>query len=606
MLSMRLGVRGKLFMLSLALILGVILATGIYLEISLGQWLENHITNDLRHHASSGKVLLQAVPGHPSIALMDRLADRLGRATGSRITIIGRDGKVLGDSQLEVVGVMLMDNHGTRPEIQTALYDGFGSSKRYSTTLETNMMFVAIRFMRANGHTGVIRAAMSLEDVAKAKVRLRWLLVFTGMFAIAAAISMSGLNAHFATRTLRALVRHVHDINHKRVEIHRQQDGIAQFARDEIGGLAGSFNRLASELEESVETLSRERNRMAAVLEGMSEGVLALDRNQIIKLVNHSAISMLGLKDSPINKTLQEAIPVEALARMAYPGEGSGVRASEIEITSSHRRIQVQRRPTRMRGGCALVLRDVTEFHQQEQVRRDFVANVSHELRTPVSIILANADTLLSGPLEDDPEMSRKLAQAVERNALRMSRIITDLLDLAMIESGHYNLHCKELSLHEVALQALESALPQAQKKEIAIHHDMDPALQVFADASALEQILFNLLDNAIKYTQDQGRIDLRARMDKDRLLVEVQDNGIGIDAKHFPHLFERFYRICKIRSNTMGSTGLGLTIVKRLLEQMDGLVGVESIRPRGSLFWFSLPCPVGSNGHAHSDRKSS
>ncbi|MBF0621974.1 MAG: PAS domain-containing protein [Magnetococcales bacterium] len=582
---MRLGVRGKLFLLSLVVILGVIVSFGIYLEYALSQWLESRIASELERHAESGRVLIQAVPNDYTVASIDPLADRLGRATSARITVISDGGQVLGDSQLSVVEILLAGNQGNWQEVLDAKRTGVGLSKRYSTLLETTMLFVAIPLQRSDGQSGFIRAAMSLEDVEKAKVTQRWVLLLGGLFALGAAVSMSGLNAHFATRTLRTLVRHIHAAGGRKLGKKR----IRIFPRDEIGGLAGSFNKLAGELEDAVEALNREKNRMRAVLEGMSEGVVGLNRDYRITLVNQSAMNMLNLTYPPIGKPLSVVTDYKPLLNLA---ETPGTLNTEFDLPGRDealsKRVCVQRTPTRTRGGCAIVLRDVTEIHRQEQIRRDFVANVSHELRTPVAIILANSETLLDGAF-DDPVFGRTLMEAVERHAFRLSRIITDLLDLSRLESGRYDIEMQPVKLSNLIARVADGVGTLVASKHVSLNNEVPEEMIVMADSGALEQILFNLMDNAAKYTPENGKVFIRAKLQKNRIRVEVEDSGPGIPPKHHPRVFERFYRVDPGRSQDMGGTGLGLPIVKRLTENMGGLVGLESVQPQGVLFWFTL-----------------
>jgi two-component system phosphate regulon sensor histidine kinase PhoR len=232
-------------------------------------------------------------------------------------------------------------------------------------------------------------------------------------------------------------------------------------------------------------------------------------------------------------------------------------------------------------GGCLLTVEDVTAVRKLETVRRDFVANVSHELRTPVSIIRANAETLIGGA-KDEPVIATRLLDGVHRNTERLARILTDLLDLSRLEAGSYRIETATIDVRAAAEQAV-AALGTDKPIEIVVPAE----LAVRGDAPALDQVLVNLLDNAVKYG---GRAWIDARRRGERVRIEIKDDGPGIAARHRERIFERFYRVDPGRSREVGGTGLGLSIVKHLVETMAGDVGVEANEPRGSIFWLELP----------------
>jgi len=225
-----------------------------------------------------------------------------------------------------------------------------------------------------------------------------------------------------------------------------------------------------------------------------------------------------------------------------------------------------------------------------ETVRRDFVANVSHELRTPVAVIRANAETLLAGA-KNDPAMATRLIDGLHRNAERLARILADLLDLSRLDAGQYRLDIAQVPVRSVTEQSLTAVETQAQKRKVEIRVDIPDAIAVKADPKALDQILVNLIDNGVKYTQAEGHVWVMAREHgDDAVRIEVRDDGPGIADKHRARVFERFYRADPSRSREAGGTGLGLSIVKHLVESMGGEVGVEPNAPRGSIFWLQLP----------------
>ncbi|MEO1336661.1 MAG: ATP-binding protein [Myxococcota bacterium] len=331
---------------------------------------------------------------------------------------------------------------------------------------------------------------------------------------------------------------------------------------------------------------SVERSRFGIVLDGMSEAVLTVDASMNITLVNPACLSILGLDDDPTGRPLEDAIDMPEFVVLAQEGRNKD---ASTEVQVDKRLVLGRAKPLASSGGAIIVMHDVTEMRRLEMIRKDFVANVSHELRTPVSIVRANAETLLEGAL-DDPERARYFIEALYRNADRLSRIIADLLDLSQIEAGQYHLSMRGLSVREAFDRTIESLLARADSRRITLEVMLDEELDVLADRKALDQILSNLVENGIKYTPEGGRVRLSAHRRDEMIRFEVEDDGQGIPEEHWGRIFERFYRVDTGRSRDMGGTGLGLAIVKHLVESMSGSVGVEAGAPNGARFWIHLP----------------
>jgi two-component system phosphate regulon sensor histidine kinase PhoR len=262
-------------------------------------------------------------------------------------------------------------------------------------------------------------------------------------------------------------------------------------------------------------------------------------------------------------------------------------RRLEIDLAPARRKLVAHLTPL-LRGEVLLLLRDVTEARRAEKSRRDFVANASHELRTPVAAIRGAAETLLLGALSD-PEAARSFVEMIARQAERLARLTGDLLDLSRIESGQWTMQISRVEVDQALRAAADLVAPAAREKGIEVRRDAPPALSVRADARALEQVLVNLLDNAVKYTPPGGQVTLSAALRPEGVVLAVADTGPGIEARHLPRVFERFYRADPGRSRDQGGTGIGLAIVKHLVQAQGGEVGVES-GAGGSRFWVSLP----------------
>jgi two-component system phosphate regulon sensor histidine kinase PhoR len=402
---------------------------------------------------------------------------------------------------------------------------------------------------------------------------------------------MSGITSEIMSRTLRAMVD-----NARSIVRGDRADRIDASRPDELGRLAGSFNRLADELQQAVSSLAEERDRLEAILEHMHDAVLLLDSDDRLAIANPAAFKLLGLSDRALGKPLLEAMRVPALAEMVERARGGASGSSEIELPPPRaRRLEVHAAPLPHMRGSLLVMHDVTDVRLLERVRRDFVANVSHELRTPVSVIRANAETLIGGAL-DDIERAPNFVEAIHRNAERLGRLISDLLDLSRIEAGAVKLSLGPVMVSSALSSAVDALAERAHARNITIDVDAEEGIAVRAAGNGLAQILANILDNAIKYAPDGGHVWLRARVDEeseDTVRIEVEDDGPGIEPHHRKRVFERFYRVDAGRSRELGGTGLGLSIVKHLAEAMAGRVGVEPAPKRGSVFWIELPREV-------------
>ena len=584
---MSLGVRGRLFVVSVALILVVGLTSGAYLENQLRQLLVSRIEAELHRHALTARELFRSLNDWSTPSTIDPLADRLGQATSARVTVIAQDGTVLGDSALTIEQVQQLDNHGSRPEVVASLANGRGVARRFSATLRTDMLYVAVPLARADG-LAVVRAATPLDEIEPVVNQLRVLLGVAGLLGLAIAVFMSGLASHFLSRTLRSLVQHA-----GAMAAGARQQRIAVATTDEIGGLAGSLNRMAEDLEQAVTTLATERDRFAAVLEGLADAILALDAEQRITLANRAALTLLDLPEPPLGRTLPETIRVPALQDLVAQAQDGTPSTTEFDLpTVTARRVLASATPQQLTGGSVIVLHDVTELRRLETIRRDFVTNVSHELRTPVSVIRANAETLLLSAPDNAPD-TREFLEALLRQADRLTRIVADLLELAQIEADQYPLHLEPVLIAPAVQRALEVVDQERKAKGLSLDLTVAPDLSAQADADALDQIILNLLDNAVKYMLTDGHLVIRGSVEPGHVRIEVADDGPGIAPHHRDRIFERFYRVDTGRSRHEGGTGLGLAIVKHLALAMHGEVGVEAATPRGSVFWVTLPIPT-------------
>ncbi len=581
---MRLGFRGKLFLVSVGLMLVVGFISGLFLERRLRMWFAERLEQDLLLQVKTARLFLQKTQTGTSITAVDRILDEFSKTTKARLTVIRNDGKVLGDSWLKPDKIKTLDNHKLRPEILETQTRPFGSTTRYSNTLKTRMLYVAVP-LELGTQRGVIRAALPLREVEGVVHRLRLLIFFAGLVGLAVAIFMSFFASSLIARSLRRLVRSTRAVaqkdEHPLIEI---KPG------EELAGLAGSLDRLANQLETTVTRLAEERNRFEAVLESMNAAVLTYDAEQKIVLVNRSAANVLHLDTMQVGRDIFNVVRSSELRQLVSDVEEGNSATTEIKLDEPSRTLLVRATPLSAAGGGVMVFHDITELRRLETVRRDFVANVSHELRTPVSIIRANAETLLDGALED-PDFAQDFLEALSRNAERLSNLISDLLDISRIEAGEYELDMSNVSISRSVRTAVETVNAMLRNKQIEIEVSLEDGLEAASDERALEHILLNYLDNAIKYTPEKGKIIVRGfRPDPSTLRVEVQDNGPGIAAKHRSRIFERFYRVDKGRSRHMGGTGLGLAIVRHLTESMGGSVGLDPAEPKGSIFWFTLP----------------
>ena len=346
-------------------------------------------------------------------------------------------------------------------------------------------------------------------------------------------------------------------------------------------------------LSASISSLWNEHAQLLNILSTIKEGVVAIDGNRQVIMMNHAAYRILDVpKHAPIASIDDSTFPESVIAAIEAGLEGQiyeGMWKKGSKPKRSYYNLFVV--PAQSQNGCVLVIRDQTKVKRLERVRKDFIANISHELRTPVTIVRANAETLLEGAMED-PVYGPKFASAILRNGERLSRLINELLDLSRIEAGQYTMIIRKQPIAAVVhmvLLNLRTAIDEAGHQVIC---EIDPDLTAAFDDRALEQILSNYVENSIKYAAlDMPiQIQIRAFPVGENVRVEVEDNGVGIPKKYLSRVFERFFRVDKGRSREAGGSGLGLSIVRHLAEAMNGAVGVENAKPSGALFWCILP----------------
>jgi two-component system phosphate regulon sensor histidine kinase PhoR len=590
---MRLGIRGKLFAVSFSLIILSLLAGEVYLRPAIEANLLDRIRGDLYVRLA---LVANAAAGRTDLdpRAWDALADDLGPRARGRVTFIDAAGTVIGDSEVALADLPQVENHRDRPEVAAALAGRWESSARSSATIHKRLMYAAVPMTLPGGATGVARLAVPLDEVNAAVDAVRHILWGALLIALLVALVTSTTVAQVLSRALRGMTEAARRLASGDLSVRLRPIGT-----DEVAELGRALDGMAANLAATLTALRAERDLLGVILQSMQEGVLVLDQEGRMLLVNPALRATLGIPAEPEGRAALELIRNAELPSILERAQtGGGPTTGEIETTGPRpRRLLVHAAPLpTVNGkpqGLLAVFVDVSETRRLETLRKDFVANVSHELRTPITAVRSAVDTLRL-TVAGDPASSERFIDIIDRNAQRLGALVEDLLDLSRIESKDYRPEAKPVSLRLVADQAVTLLRARIEEKSLDVGNeiaaDLPPAR---ADRRALEQVFTNLLDNAVKYCGAGARVRLRADKTERGLRVEIADTGPGIEPRHLPRLFERFYRVDSGRSRDMGGTGLGLSIVKHLVETMGGTIGVESTPGRGSTFWFTLPAMV-------------
>jgi two-component system, OmpR family, phosphate regulon sensor histidine kinase PhoR len=521
----------------------------------------------------------------------DALADELGGLSRARVTFIDARGKIVGDSAVPLEGLASFEAHEPRPEVEQALRGQSAEAERISQETGLRMHYAARPLVSEGAVQGVVRLGLDEDALALPRLPLTsplWLAFgFGAVVALLLGVTVSSL--------LAARVRQLTS-----VALRLAEGDLAARARQseasELDPLARGLNHLGANFSRTLNALHEERDRMRCILSNMDEGVLFLDEDGRIALVNPKLREMLLLEGDLTGRSVLEVIrhaDLKELLDAAFDEdeEGNSVQG-DIHIAGlKPRHLLVRAR--RLDGpelGLVAVFIDVTEMRRLENLRREFVANVSHELRTPVTTIRSAAETLETLPPGEEASVAQFVG-IISRNAHRLQALVEDLLDLSRIDSRQYSLTLEAMHPREVIDLVFRLHAERAHARQIRLLVDVPtdfPKLRV--DRKALEHILSNLVDNAVKYTGTGKTITVRAVADSDSGRLDVADDGAGIDARHLPRLFERFYRVDPGRSREVGGTGLGLSIVKNLAESMSGRVSVDSTMGQGTVFSVRLP----------------
>jgi len=440
---------------------------------------------------------------------------------------------------------------------------------------------------------GIGLALSSLLDSSAQRLPLLLVLGAAGLVGTLAIVACSAALAGRYTRPVRDLIEVA-----ERISVGPTGQRVFLSGTDELGQLGQTFNRLSERLAIRIAQLEEDRQQLRTILSGMVEGVVALDAEQRILFANERASQLLELPNpSPVGRRLWEVVRQRPLLdvvqraldrpepyREEFNWNGNVVRTLTVHAA---------RLPGRPPRGAVLVLHDTTELRRLERLRQEFVANVSHELKTPLSVIKANVETLIDGAVDDAKHRGAFLKQIASQGD-RLHFLILDLLSLARIESGEELFEFGPIEVESVAKAGIDRHRTRAETRNQRLTLvPSDPALGeavIWADEEAMDQILDNLLDNALKYTPEGGEIRVRWRIEGTQVALEVTDTGIGIPAADLPRIFERFYRVDKARSRELGGTGLGLSIVKHLVQAMHGTIRASSQVGAGTTFTLTLP----------------
>lgn len=502
----------------------------------------------------------------------------------ARLTIIAPDGTVLADSEQDF---RTMENHLYRPEVQQALARAQGYAIRFSTTIGYNMLYVAAAFPAGALTRGVVRLSVPMSQVQASVDRVSLSVVLAVLLAL---VLVNGLTFLITRRTMQPILRLTDAV--RRMSIGDLEVHILATERDEVGQLTNAFNRLADNLRETIASYQREHDRLNGVVDHLVDGVVIVDSEGQVRLINPAALRLLAYSGAhPLGENLSTIALYPQIIALWQRYQESGREASDL--------VELQRPGTFTQaifiplggsqiGSSLLLLQDLTNLRRLETIRRDFISNISHELRTPLASLKTLTETLRDGAL-DDPPAAQHFVERMEVEVDAMTQLVEELLELARIESGRVPLNLAQVTVANIIQPVLERLQPQAERAGLTMSSELPADLPpVLADAERIQRALANLVHNATKFTPPGGKVLITAQQVGKEVHITVRDSGVGIAPEYLPRVFERFFKADKARSG--GGTGLGLAIAKHIVQAHQGRIWVESKLGVGSAFTFSLP----------------
>ena len=585
----------QLFPTYLLITLTALTAVGWYSLSSLREFHYDRIAIDLedrarlverlvREHLTSKNSSAQNTPS------LDRLSKDVGLSTSMRVTLIDPQGNVLGDSHEDPAK---MDNHASRPEIKKALSGNVGTSIRYSRTVKENFIYLAIPVFREGVIAGAVRTSIPITFIDNVLGSMEIKIGLAGLMVALLAALISLVVSRRISQPLENMKRAAEEFAHG--DLTRK---ISATGSLEIAGLAETLNKMAHQLDWRIRCVTEERNEREAILFSMIEGVFAVDAAERLIGMNQAAAKLLGVDPKKSKrKHIQEVVRNSALQDFVKKAlKSQDVVETDFAMRGSEER-NLQARGTVLNDasdnsiGAVIVLNDVTHLQRLENMRRDFVANVSHEIKTPLTSIKGFVETLLAGAIHD-PEDASRFLEIIARQVDRLNAIIDDLLSLSRLEHDpdRFTIAMEDVSLKGVLQSSIQACQDRATKLEATIELICDDTLKAKINPQLLEQAIINLVDNAIKYSGSNKRVEVSGKQESDEIIIQVRDWGSGISQEHLPRLFERFYRVDKARSRDLGGTGLGLAIVKHIAQVHKGFVRADSALGKGSVFSIHLP----------------
>lgn len=503
-----------------------------------------------------------------------------------RVTFIDFDGNVLGDSELEPQD---MENHIDREEVVSSIKDGFGKDIRKSNTINSDLLYIAVT---ADQQEVIIRLSLPLTQINEIYKLIWFYTIFITLAAILLVALISFKISKSLTKSLNELIFVSKEISkgkyNRRINIE---------SKDELVELLKSFNEMAAKLEQTISDLKDKKVEVESIVDSMNAGIVAVNRDKEIILMNRMAGDLFGvsLQEEMIGKNILERIRNNQLNSIIKETFINNKPIESDYINIDDKILKLYTSPIKARVednkslGVIVFIQDVTKIRKLEKIRTEFVSNVTHELKTPITSIRGFIETLKDGAI-NNKQVSMRFLDIIDIEAERLHALIDDTLLLSEIETRQTASRSENINMKNLVDEVISIVQNIANEKEVTLHNQISKNIFIKGDKNRLKQLFLNLIDNAIKYNIKGGKVTINAYKEEGKIVIKVKDTGIGLDSKHFPRLFERFYRVDRGRSRDLGGTGLGLSIVKHIVNLYNGNIRVNSKLEEGTEFIIYIP----------------